>query len=155
MSRGLQCDRNTIHKNLVFCLFIAEVIFLLGIGQHEHKVSFTAVIDIFIHPFIANPLCACHLSTQLSIPQLIRSFTKSIKPCMHKSINSLIIHQSIYPSVHYYIQTFIQSTLTHPLLTRPPDFGIGVVGSPRHIIAPSNAQECEIRTLSKEVTFQK
>jgi len=37
--RNLQCDRNTIHKNLVICLFLAEVIFMLGIGQYKYEVS--------------------------------------------------------------------------------------------------------------------
>ena len=36
--RNLQCDRNTIHKNLVFCLSIAEFIFLVGIIQYDKPV---------------------------------------------------------------------------------------------------------------------
>jgi len=34
----LQCDRNTIHKNLVMCLFVAESIFLVGIIQYDKPV---------------------------------------------------------------------------------------------------------------------
>jgi len=37
--RNLQSDRNTIHKNLVLCLMIAEILFLFGIGQTENKVG--------------------------------------------------------------------------------------------------------------------
>lgn len=37
--RGLQSDRNTIHKNLCINLFIAEFIFLIGIDKTEYKVS--------------------------------------------------------------------------------------------------------------------
>lgn len=37
--RGLQSDRNTIHKNLCINLFIAELIFLIGIDMTEPKVS--------------------------------------------------------------------------------------------------------------------
>lgn len=36
--RNLYCDRNTIHANLVLCLFVAEAIFLVGIVQYEKKV---------------------------------------------------------------------------------------------------------------------
>lgn len=37
--RGLQSDRNTIHKNLCINLFIAELIFLIGIDMTEPTVS--------------------------------------------------------------------------------------------------------------------
>ena len=40
-SRNLQSDRNTIHKNLVLCLLIAELLFLFGIGQTSDKVGLT------------------------------------------------------------------------------------------------------------------
>lgn len=39
--RGLQSDRNTIHKNLCINLFIAELIFLVGIDMTEPTVSQT------------------------------------------------------------------------------------------------------------------
>ena len=38
LDRNLQCDRNTIHKNLVFSLLVAELVFMLGIGQAQHEV---------------------------------------------------------------------------------------------------------------------
>lgn len=38
--RGLQTDRNTIHKNLCINLFIAELLFLIGIDKTEYHVSF-------------------------------------------------------------------------------------------------------------------
>jgi len=37
--RNLQGDRNTIHKNLVASLFVAEVVFLVGIIQFHQPVS--------------------------------------------------------------------------------------------------------------------
>lgn len=37
--RGLQSDRNTIHKNLCLNLFIAELVFLVGINMTEPKVG--------------------------------------------------------------------------------------------------------------------
>lgn len=44
--RGLQSDRNTIHKNLCINLFIAEFIFLIGIDKTEYKVSFLCYVLI-------------------------------------------------------------------------------------------------------------
>lgn len=44
--RGLQSDRNTIHKNLCINLFIAEFIFLIGINKTEYKVSISLVFDL-------------------------------------------------------------------------------------------------------------
>lgn len=37
--RGLQSDRNTIHKNLCISLFIAESLFLVGINRGDQPVS--------------------------------------------------------------------------------------------------------------------
>lgn len=37
--RGLQNDRNTIHKNLCINLFIAELLFLVGINMTEPPVG--------------------------------------------------------------------------------------------------------------------
>ncbi|XP_052257058.1 adhesion G protein-coupled receptor L3-like isoform X2 [Dreissena polymorpha] len=48
--RNLESDRNTIHKNLVFCLMIAELLFLFGIGQTDSKVG-CSVIAGFLHFF--------------------------------------------------------------------------------------------------------
>ena len=36
--RKIRSLRNTIHQNLCFVLFAAELLFLLGIGKTEHKV---------------------------------------------------------------------------------------------------------------------
>ena len=41
--RNLQCDRNTIHKNLVLTLCLAEFVFLVGIMQYDKPVSFKSV----------------------------------------------------------------------------------------------------------------
>ncbi|KAG5891715.1 hypothetical protein JTB14_016098 [Gonioctena quinquepunctata] len=52
--RGLKSDRTTIHCNLCACLLIAEVIFLLGIGQTENRIV-CGVIAGFLQYFF---LCA-------------------------------------------------------------------------------------------------
>lgn len=36
--RGLQTDRNTIHKNLCINLFLAELLFLVGIDKTQYEV---------------------------------------------------------------------------------------------------------------------
>ncbi|XP_045158633.2 adhesion G protein-coupled receptor L1-like isoform X1 [Mercenaria mercenaria] len=48
--RNLQSDRNTIHKNLVLCLMLAELLFLFGIGQTQDKVL-CSVVAGFLHFF--------------------------------------------------------------------------------------------------------
>ncbi|KAL5015993.1 hypothetical protein ScPMuIL_005582 [Solemya velum] len=48
--KNLQCDRNTIHKNLVLCLLVAELIFLFGLSRSNDKIL-CAVIAGFLHFF--------------------------------------------------------------------------------------------------------
>ncbi|KAL8604746.1 hypothetical protein ACOMHN_017705 [Nucella lapillus] len=47
---SLQGERNSIHKHLVTCLFIAEVVFLGGISQTENRVA-CGVVAGFLHYF--------------------------------------------------------------------------------------------------------
>nr|XP_057921861.1 adhesion G protein-coupled receptor L3-like isoform X3 [Doryrhamphus excisus] len=48
--RGLQSDRNTIHKNLCVCLFIAESLFLVGINRADQPIA-CAVFAALLHFF--------------------------------------------------------------------------------------------------------
>ncbi|XP_036002392.1 adhesion G protein-coupled receptor L3 isoform X18 [Fundulus heteroclitus] len=48
--RGLQSDRNTIHKNLCISLFIAESLFLVGINRGDQPVA-CAVFAALLHFF--------------------------------------------------------------------------------------------------------
>ncbi|XP_037116822.1 adhesion G protein-coupled receptor L3-like isoform X9 [Syngnathus acus] len=48
--RGLQSDRNTIHKNLCLCLFIAESLFLIGINRADQPIA-CAVFAALLHFF--------------------------------------------------------------------------------------------------------
>ncbi|XP_061665258.1 adhesion G protein-coupled receptor L3-like isoform X2 [Syngnathoides biaculeatus] len=48
--RGLQSDRNTIHKNLCICLFIAESLFLVGINRTDMPIA-CAVFAALLHFF--------------------------------------------------------------------------------------------------------
>ena len=38
-SSSVQGERNSIHKHLVFCLFVAEVLFLAGVERTDDKVT--------------------------------------------------------------------------------------------------------------------
>ncbi|CAH1153302.1 unnamed protein product [Phaedon cochleariae] len=51
--RGLKSDRTTIHCNLCVCLLIAEVIFLLGIGQTDNAIL-CGVVAGFLHYFFLS-----------------------------------------------------------------------------------------------------
>ncbi|XP_053319484.1 adhesion G protein-coupled receptor L3 [Spea bombifrons] len=48
--RGLQSDRNTIHKNLCISLFVAELLFLIGINRTEQPIA-CAVFAALLHFF--------------------------------------------------------------------------------------------------------
>ncbi|KAJ8271354.1 hypothetical protein COCON_G00102130 [Conger conger] len=48
--RGLQSDRNTIHKNLCISLFVAESLFLLGINRADQPIA-CAVFAALLHFF--------------------------------------------------------------------------------------------------------
>ncbi|XP_045157871.2 adhesion G protein-coupled receptor L4-like isoform X2 [Mercenaria mercenaria] len=52
-SRSAQGERNSIHKNLVFCLFIAEVLFLAGIERTDNKIA-CSIIAGFLHYFFLS-----------------------------------------------------------------------------------------------------
>lgn len=52
--RGLKSDRTTIHKNLCFCLLMAEALFVCGVGQTGQRI-FCGVVAGLLHFFF---LCA-------------------------------------------------------------------------------------------------
>uniref|UniRef100_A0A8C8K300 Uncharacterized protein n=1 Tax=Oncorhynchus tshawytscha TaxID=74940 RepID=A0A8C8K300_ONCTS len=51
--RGLQSDRNTIHKNLCISLFIAESLFLVGINRADQPIA-CAVFAALLHFFFLS-----------------------------------------------------------------------------------------------------
>lgn len=51
--RSLDGERNSIHKNLVFCLFAAELIFIIGIDRTDDRVS-CAAIALLLHFFFLS-----------------------------------------------------------------------------------------------------
>ncbi len=70
--RGLQTDRNTIHKNLCINLFIAELLFLTGIDKTQYHVSgfliyikgrmhwewiSPADCSVYVHPLLEHAVC--------------------------------------------------------------------------------------------------
>uniref|UniRef100_A0AAR2J757 Uncharacterized protein n=1 Tax=Pygocentrus nattereri TaxID=42514 RepID=A0AAR2J757_PYGNA len=62
--RGLQCDRNTIHKNLCINLFIAELFFLVGIDMTGQIVC-SVVAGVLHFFFLAAFTWLCLESVQL------------------------------------------------------------------------------------------
>lgn len=59
--RGLQSDRNTIHKNLCINLFIAEFIFLIGIDKTKYMVSTPLVYWLCISVNYYNKCESTHM----------------------------------------------------------------------------------------------
>ncbi|XP_028855531.1 adhesion G protein-coupled receptor L2 isoform X5 [Denticeps clupeoides] len=63
--RGLQSDRNTIHKNLCINLFIAELIFLIGIDMTEPRIGCSIIAGILHFFFLASFAWMCLEGVQL------------------------------------------------------------------------------------------
>ncbi|GLD51033.1 adhesion G protein-coupled receptor L2-like isoform X2, partial [Lates japonicus] len=63
--RGLQSDRNTIHKNLCLNLFIGELIFLVGINMTEPKLVCSIIAGILHFCFLAAFAWMCLEGVQL------------------------------------------------------------------------------------------
>ncbi|KAJ8376428.1 hypothetical protein SKAU_G00070080 [Synaphobranchus kaupii] len=63
--RGLQSDRNTIHKNLCINLFIAELIFLIGIDMTEPRIGCSIIAGILHFFFLAAFSWMCLEGVQL------------------------------------------------------------------------------------------
>ncbi|XP_031419242.1 adhesion G protein-coupled receptor L2-like isoform X3 [Clupea harengus] len=63
--RGLQSDRNTIHKNLCINLFIAELLFLVGINMTEPKIVCSVIAGVLHFFFLAVFAWMCLEGVQL------------------------------------------------------------------------------------------
>ncbi|XP_053169426.1 adhesion G protein-coupled receptor L2 isoform X13 [Hemicordylus capensis] len=63
--RGLQSDRNTIHKNLCVNLLIAEFIFLIGIDKTEYKIACPIFAGLLHFFFLAAFAWMCLEGVQL------------------------------------------------------------------------------------------
>ncbi|XP_075894602.1 adhesion G protein-coupled receptor L1-like isoform X2 [Nelusetta ayraudi] len=63
--RGLQTDRNTIHKNLCINLFIAELLFLIGIDKTEYHIACPIVAGLLHFFFLAAFSWMCLEGVQL------------------------------------------------------------------------------------------
>ncbi|MGH0127184.1 UNVERIFIED_CONTAM: hypothetical protein FKN15_044013 [Acipenser sinensis] len=63
--RGLQSDRNTIHKNLCINLFIAELIFLIGIDMTEPKIGCSIIAGLLHFFFLTAIAWMCLEGVQL------------------------------------------------------------------------------------------
>ncbi|KAM9719209.1 adhesion G protein-coupled receptor L2b.1 isoform 4-T6 [Menidia menidia] len=63
--RGLQSDRNTIHKNLCLNLFIGELLFLVGINMTEPKLVCSVIAGVLHFCFLAAFTWMCLEGVQL------------------------------------------------------------------------------------------
>ncbi|KAL6032710.1 hypothetical protein STEG23_033251, partial [Scotinomys teguina] len=63
--RGLQSDRNTIHKNLCINLFIAEFIFLIGIDKTDYSIACPVFAGLLHFFFLAAFAWMCLEGVQL------------------------------------------------------------------------------------------
>ncbi|KAM5265061.1 adhesion G protein-coupled receptor L2 isoform 18-T45 [Hipposideros larvatus] len=63
--RGLQSDRNTIHKNLCINLFIAEFIFLIGIDKTKYMIACSIFAGLLHFFFLAAFAWMCLEGVQL------------------------------------------------------------------------------------------
>uniref|UniRef100_A0A667Z2J6 Si:ch1073-186i23.1 n=1 Tax=Myripristis murdjan TaxID=586833 RepID=A0A667Z2J6_9TELE len=63
--RGLQSDRNTIHKNLCLNLFIGELVFLVGINMTEPKLVCSIIAGVLHFCFLAAFAWMCLEGVQL------------------------------------------------------------------------------------------
>ncbi|XP_061739973.1 adhesion G protein-coupled receptor L2 isoform X4 [Nerophis ophidion] len=63
--RGLQSDRNTIHKNLCINLFLAELIFLVGVDMTQPRVGCAIIAGILHFFFLASFTWMCLEGVQL------------------------------------------------------------------------------------------
>ncbi|XP_012941592.1 uncharacterized protein LOC101864474 isoform X2 [Aplysia californica] len=65
--KNLQCDRNTIHKNLVLTLMLAELVFLAGIAQVEHKILCSIIAGVLHFLFLSAFAWMCLEGVQLYV----------------------------------------------------------------------------------------
>ncbi|KAH9515232.1 Adhesion G protein-coupled receptor L3 [Bulinus truncatus] len=65
--KNLQCDRNTIHKNLVLCLLLAEILFLCGIAQTEPKLLCSIIAGVLHYLFLGAFAWMCLEGVQLYV----------------------------------------------------------------------------------------
>ncbi|XP_035381195.1 adhesion G protein-coupled receptor L1 isoform X3 [Electrophorus electricus] len=63
--RGLQTDRNTIHKNLCINLFIAELLFLIGIDKTQYQIACPIFAGLLHFFFLAAFSWLCLEGVQL------------------------------------------------------------------------------------------
>lgn len=77
--KNLQCDRNTIHKNLVVTLAIAEIVFLIGIVQYDTPVLCGFVAGLLHYLFLVTFFWMCIEGIQLYI-MLVEVFESETSP---------------------------------------------------------------------------
>ncbi|XP_055886303.1 adhesion G protein-coupled receptor L3-like isoform X5 [Biomphalaria glabrata] len=114
--KNLQCDRNTIHKNLVLCLLLAEIVFLAGIAQTEPKFLCSLIAGSLHYLFLGAFAWMCLEGVQLYV-MLIEVFEQERSrliwyylfgygvPAVIVSISAGIYHQGYGTDRHCWLTT--------------------------------------------------
>ncbi|KAK7099782.1 latrophilin-like protein 1 isoform X2 [Littorina saxatilis] len=65
--KSLDCDRNTIHKHLVFCLMVAQLLLVIGIQQTNPPVLCSVIAGVLHFFFLASFAWMCLEGVQLYV----------------------------------------------------------------------------------------
>ncbi|XP_076462795.1 latrophilin-like protein 1 [Babylonia areolata] len=65
--KSLDCDRNTIHKHLVFCLMIAQIVLVVGVQQTKPAILCSIIAGLLHFFFLASFAWMCLEGVQLYV----------------------------------------------------------------------------------------
>ncbi|XP_071119599.1 adhesion G protein-coupled receptor L3-like isoform X3 [Haliotis cracherodii] len=114
--KNLQCDRTTIHKHLVYSLMLAEIIFVVGIGQTDLKILCSIIAGLLHFLFLVAFAWMCLEGVQLYV-MLIEVFETERSrlkwyylfgygvPLMIVAISAAVYHQGYGTETHCWINT--------------------------------------------------
>ncbi|XP_046374770.1 adhesion G protein-coupled receptor L3-like isoform X2 [Haliotis rufescens] len=114
--KNLQCDRTTIHKHLVYSLMLAEIIFVVGIGQTDLKILCSIIAGLLHFLFLVAFAWMCLEGVQLYV-MLIEVFETERSrlkwyylfgygvPLMIVAISAAVYHQGYGTEAHCWINT--------------------------------------------------
>nr|XP_020451354.1 adhesion G protein-coupled receptor L2-like isoform X10 [Monopterus albus] len=92
--RGLQSDRNTIHKNLCLNLFIGELVFLVGINMTETKLLCSIIAGVLHFCFLAAFVWMCLEGVQLYL-MLVEVFESEFSRRKYYYISGYLIPAAV------------------------------------------------------------
>ncbi|XP_070543312.1 adhesion G protein-coupled receptor L2-like [Ptychodera flava] len=72
--RSISCERNSIHKNLVFAIGVSLIVFLVGINATENAIACT-FIAVFLHYFLLSSFAWMLVEGLYLYTQIVKVFT--------------------------------------------------------------------------------